>query len=307
MISRRLIRIKAFQSIYAHRQSGKEESNAPKVFQESMNELQKALNLALTFIKALDYFLLSEIDIEREKYFPEQERLRRLNLLVNNLLMPLFDKLDLPEFQKVWDKEGEAINLFLNELKEKSFVQDYLVFDKPTFELSKQFILKTLEFAFGKSKAIKEVMDNQVLSWQDDKHVVLRTLQQIISKLKSDSSDIEVYRFKEKSKTEVNFGGDLCKLTELHEEKLLKEVEQHIKNWDLDRIAQTDQIIVIMAIVEMLYFKDIPVKVTINEYLEIAKSHSTPESSKFVNGILDSIKKEYETTGRINKSEKGLQ
>ena len=92
----------------------------------------------------------------------------------------------------------------------------------------------------------------------------------------------------------------------INEAELIGLLEKHTKNWDVERIAQTDQLIILLAIAEFLYFEDIPLKVTINEYLEVSKHFSTPQSSKFVNGILDSVKAQLLKEDKISKSAKGL-
>ena len=307
MLSRRLVRIKCLQSVYAFRQSSNaKETDVTSHFIQNVEQLEKAYNLGLTFIKALDYFLLSEIDIEREKYFPSPESIRSYSLFSKNKLMPLFDAVDHKDAQKIWDTEGEALDLFLKEIKDKPFVRDYLVYDDPNFELSKNFTIKVIEYALSKSKIITDVLENAILSWQDDKHVVLRSLQNTLKNLKEEDTALKTYNFKRDATVEVQYGQSLCELAAKHQDEILKKVEIFSTNWDLERIAQTDQIIVLLAVIEFIYFKDIPVKVTMNEYLEVAKSHSTPQSSRFVNGILDQYKNVLLEEGKIEKKGKGL-
>lgn len=308
MLSRRLVRIKALQSVYAFRQRTETEKvDIAEQFRQSIKQLEKGYDLGLTLIKALDYFLLSEVDMEKEKYFPDKEQIRKNSLLSKNKLTPLFDSLEIKYAQDIWDNEGDALNLFLKELKERTFVQDYLVFEDPNYELSEQFIIKVLEFGFGKSKHITDVMDNYLLSWQDDKHVILRTLLNTIKGLKNQDVSLNRFIFSADAEVEVNFGTKLCEKAIELQDDILKEVKKHSNNWDVDRIAQTDQIIVLLAIIEFMHFDDIPLKVSMNEYLEIAKSHSTPQSSRFVNGVLDSYKNQLVKDGKIEKKGKGLQ
>jgi N utilization substance protein B len=312
MLSRRLVRIKALQSVYGFRQS---EDQSPdfllSLYQQNIDNLQKAYYHGIQFIKALEYFLLSEIDIETSKYFPEQERIRKFRLLSNNSLIPILDaSTDLEKQVKrlsiTWDDEGETIHRFIKELEEKSFVQDYLVFDQPSFKVSQKFLIQLIEFAFGKSKEIAEAMENAVITWQDDKRVVLRAMVATLKDLEKEGDVLSLYRFEEHAKTEVSFGQKLALKAIKHEAELLEVLQSHIKNWEVDRIAQTDQIVILLAACEFLYFEDIPVKVTINEYLEIAKVYSTPQSSSFINGVLDSLKSQFSKEGKLDKNEKGL-
>lgn len=312
MLSRRLVRIKALQAVYAFRQLDDKNKDALKnLYHSNIENLQKAYIHALWFVKALDYFLLSEIDLETSKYFPEKERIRQFKLLANNSLIPIFDRSDLleKEAKKLgisWDDEGEALNSFLKDLVKKDFVIDYLVFDQPSFKVSQKFIIQLLEYALGKSEFIKDAMENAIITWHDDYRVVLRALVDTISSLKSEVSSLDLYNFKTDASTEIAYGEKLCLLVRKHEEEILTLVQKHTKNWEVDRIAQTDQIIMLLATCEFMYFEDIPVKVTINEYLEIAKRYSTPQSSNFLNGVLDSLKNELQKEGKIEKNAKGL-
>ena len=109
-----------------------------------------------------------------------------------------------------------------------------------------------------------------------------------------------------KDKEDMQYARDLLSKTLLKNAALVKEIEGKTPNWDKDRIADVDAILLKMAICELLYFPSIPERVTINEYLEIAKEYSTPKSSIFINGILDKLVKEYKSEGKLKKTGRGL-
>jgi len=104
----------------------------------------------------------------------------------------------------------------------------------------------------------------------------------------------------------VKFGIELFEKAIVNEEELQKELDGKTPNWDSERIANLDAILIKLAIAELFYFSNIPPKVTLNEYLEIAKEYSTPKSNLFINGVLDSLVKEYEKSNRMNKQGRGL-
>jgi N utilization substance protein B len=104
----------------------------------------------------------------------------------------------------------------------------------------------------------------------------------------------------------IDFGIELFEKAIANEEALQKELDGKTPNWDSERIANLDAILIKLAIAELFYFSNIPPKVTLNEYLEIAKEYSTPKSNLFINGVLDSLVKEYEKTNRMNKQGRGL-
>ena len=110
----------------------------------------------------------------------------------------------------------------------------------------------------------------------------------------------------EKQHEDIVFGRTLLEKVIVNDEQLQNELEGKTPNWDTDRIAQIDNVILKIAIAELLYFPSIPSKVTLNEYLEIAKDYSTPNSNNFVNGVLDKLVKEFEQENRLNKTGRGL-
>lgn len=314
MISRRLIRIKAMQAMYAYRQieeKDKKSAHISLLFNKSIDNLQSGYLHSLQLLKALDYFLLSEIDIEMAKYFPDKERIRRFKILANNKLIQVLDNSKslekaVTQYDVTWDDEGETLELFLKNVIEKDFVKDYLVFDEPEFKVAKNFIKQLLDFALIKSKDLNEALSNKVISWHDDKRMVMKAVEETIKGIDNADTVLELHNFKDNAQAEVDYGQDLIDFALENQESILKEVQSLVKNWDMERIALIDQVIVLLAASEFLNFPDIPVKVSINEYLEVAKVYSTPQSSKFINGVLDSLKNKYQKEDRIIKNEKGL-
>jgi N utilization substance protein B len=131
---------------------------------------------------------------------------------------------------------------------------------------------------------------------------------QILKQLKQMTADSELFRVPAiyKDAEDKDFATALFRKTVLNDSELAKEFFDKTPNWDLERIAELDTIILKMAICEFLKFPSIPMKVTINEYLELAKEYSTPKSSIFINGILDNIVKDFQANNRVNKVGRGL-
>ena len=140
----------------------------------------------------------------------------------------------------------------------------------------------------------------------DDLPLVNTFLLKQLKRIDLDSqSSLEFPDFNE-NKEDINFGIELFEKAVANEEVLQKELNGKTPNWDSERIANLDAILIKLAIAELFYFSNIPPKVTLNEYLEIAKEYSTPKSNLFINGVLDSLVKEYEKTNRMNKQGRGL-
>lgn len=177
--------------------------------------------------------------------------------------------------------------------------------DKSTsFEKDKQFVIDLFSEVIAPNDKLYSYLEDYKLTWVDDIPVVntqiLKQLKQINEKSEFRVSSL----FKDEEDRE--YATLLFKKTVLNETEFAKEYIDKTPNWDVDRIAEMDTILLKMAICELLKFPSIPVKVTINEFLEIAKEYSTPKSSIFINGILDNLVKNYQSTGRMNKSGRGL-
>ena len=144
------------------------------------------------------------------------------------------------------------------------------------------------------------------MTWIDDLPLVNTFLLKQLKRLDLDSqSSLEFPDFNE-NKEDIEFGIELFEKAIANEEVLQKELDGKTPNWDSERIANLDAILIKLAIAELFYFSNIPTKVTLNEYLEIAKEYSTPKSNLFINGVLDSLVKDYEKTNRMNKQGRGL-
>src|SRR5690606_16683517 len=151
-----------------------------------------------------------------------------------------------------------------------------------------------------------EYIEDKNLTWLDDLPTINTTILKLLRKAKPSNPDNHFIPKLYKDSEDKQFAIDLFRKTLLNRTSLNKEIELKTQNWDSDRIATVDFVLLQMAICELKNFPSIPVKVTINEYLEIAKEYSTPKSSVFINGILDKLVKEYEEAGNLNKIGRGL-
>jgi N utilization substance protein B len=173
-----------------------------------------------------------------------------------------------------------------------------------TFAEDKQFVLDIFTDIIAPNDKLYDYLEDYRLTWVDDIPLVNT---QILKQLKAmePAEDFRVQKlFKDTEDKE--FVSTLFRKTVLNEVELAKEYIDKTPNWDTERIAEVDTIILKMAICEFLKFPSIPVKVTINEYLEIAKEYSTPKSSIFINGILDNLVKELQASGKLLKTGRGL-
>jgi len=162
-----------------------------------------------------------------------------------------------------------------------------------------QILLELYRFC-RQNELYNEIMEGYYGTWIDDKSVVVGAVKKTLKALPQDQHNF-FYQYKSPDETVKDFGFNLFSKTLEDDASLLAQIEPTLKNWDSDRIAVIDMILMKMALCEMIGFSTIPTKVTINEYVEIAKNYSTAKSKEFINGVLDKIMKELEESGSLNK------
>ncbi len=301
------------QSIFAMHQNGSDNLEKEEKFLYS--SIDNILDLYLLMLSTL-------IEIsKKEAYYIEQAKNKHLataadknaNLkFVNNAIFSILSNnhslLQAIENRKInnWSLNDDYIILLLKAIKESEIYKNYLENTNCSFEEDQQFLISLYMEVIASNDKFYEYLEDFKLTWVDDIPMVNTQIIKQIKMLKSED-DINFYVPKLYKDTEdKDFVSELFRKTVLNEREFAKEYIDKTPNWDTERIAEVDTIILKMAICELLKFPSIPAKVTINEYLEIAKEYSTPKSSIFINGILDNLVKEFRAGNRLNKSGRGL-
>lgn len=252
------------------------------------------------------------IEISRNKHLVTKEEKNPNLKFVNNKVLTILTEnkslLNALEDRKInnWKHNDDYILILLQAIKESTLYSDYMSNTKSNFEEDRDFIASVFAEIIAPNIKLYEYLEDHKLTWIDDiplvNTLILKQLKAIqntengnffVPKLYNDTEDKE-------------FVGNLFRKVVLNNQELAKEFAEKTPNWEADRIAEIDTIILKMAICEFLKFPSIPVKVTINEYLELAKEYSTPKSSIFINGILDNLVKEFEANGKLKKTGRGL-
>ncbi|WP_298396963.1 transcription antitermination factor NusB [Flavobacterium sp.] len=299
------------QTIYAMHQSGSDNLEKQEKFLTA--SLENILDLYLIMLSTLTEIRKKEIDyieISKKKHLATPEE-RNPNLrFINN---PIFNGLEESnsfsialENRKInnWQINDDTILMLLQVVKQSELYVNYMAKKTVTFEEERFFIADLFSDIIAPNEKLYSYLEDFKLTWVDDIPVVNT---QILKQLKQFSKE-EDFRIAPlyKDIEDRDFASSLFRKTVLNEDKLTKEFVDKTPNWDLERIAELDTIILKMAICEFLNFPSIPVKVTINEYLELAKEYSTPKSSIFINGILDNLVKDFQANNKIKKSGRGL-
>nr|WP_321225597.1 transcription antitermination factor NusB [uncultured Psychroserpens sp.] len=252
------------------------------------------------------------LDKTQNKLLATKEEKNPNAKFINNEVLTLLSSnenlLELIEDQKenLWYLDFEYIDVIFKSMLKSDIYKDYMSTKTSTFKEDKTFIIDLFTEVIAPNDKLYDYFEDKRITWLDDLPVVNTAILKILKKVKASSEGKFFTPKLYKDMEDRDFGVDLLKKTTLNQTKFSEEIGSKTKNWDAERITKIDTVLMQMAICEFQRFPSIPVKVTINEYLEIAKEYSTPKSSNFINGILDKIVKEYTTEGNLNKIGRGL-
>jgi N utilization substance protein B len=313
MLNRRHLRIKALQNIFAWQMTDKRDlATSKKNLMTSIDNVYEMYVRMLALLSEITEYTAVDAIERSNKHFPTPEDLNPNQKLLHNKFIVLLQKN--PEFQAAvnkyqinWNAEPDFLKTIYNKLKSTPEYAAYLADPDESLEGSKEIIKFIFRKIILKSQNIIQAFEDKFINWSVDKEVmqgmVAKTLKNFTSedpfknKLTPISADWE-----EDSK----FVQELFLYTLKNNDEYQKMIAERTKNWESERIALMDTILMKMAICELLNFPSIPVKVTINEYLDLSKDYSTPKSNSFINGILDKILGDLKRTDNIHKTGRGL-
>jgi N utilization substance protein B len=300
------------QAIYAMHQSGSDDLEKQEKFLQA--SLENILDLYLIMLSSLVEIRKKEIkhiEIAQKKHLATPEERNPNQRFVNNpILVALEESNSLSiavEKRKInnWQANDDTILLLLQDIKQSVLYQNYMAKKVVTFEEERFFVVDMFSELIAPNEKLYSYLEDFKLTWVDDIPVVNTQIQKQLRHMSADADLIKVPTIY-KDEEDKDFASALFRKTVLNESELAKEFIDKTPNWDVERIAELDTIILKMAICEFLKFPSIPLKVTINEYLELAKEYSTPKSSLFINGILDNLVKDFQKNNRVNKAGRGL-
>lgn len=312
MLTRRHIRTKVMQSIYATKHSNlqgleSEEKFLNKSMQDMFDLFIVNLNLLVSIRKrAKEYYKQNQ----KKRLASDEDKTPNLKFINNKLLLKLknsniLEKINYQKKLDIWNFDDEYPALIWDKIKSSDIYLKYLDDCENSYHSDKAFIIDLYKEVIAPNEKLYEYFEDHNLTWIDDLPIVNTSLVRFLKFIPKKSNDL---RFPDlfKNEDDHDFGINLLHKTLLNEEEFSADIVKNTQNWDKDRIAALDYNILIMACCELTRSPSIPVKVIINEYLEIAKDYSTPKSSNFINGLLDKIVKQYKSEKRLNKSGRGL-
>ncbi|MFT7119773.1 MAG: N utilization substance protein B [Nonlabens sp.] len=310
MLTRRQLRIKVMQAVFSFQRQRPDD----------LKDLEKFINSSMTQSYTLFLYmaqLLVKIhEVAVDKHAKKQQRISKSvehnpsrQFIDNKILLKLRESEALKDALKQrnlnpWHLDSKYVENLYNKIQESKTFVVYAMDDEPSVKKDLKFLTYIYEDIIAPSDELMDYLEDVNITWTDDYPLINSTIIQFLRKVKPAKDVVLPALFKDDS--DAKFTMSLFRKTILNIDELSGRIVGKTPNWDTERIAQIDLVLIMMAQAEFLYFSDIPVKVTLNEYLEIAKDYSTPKSATFINGILDNLLKEFEKSDELNKMGRGL-
>ena len=311
MINRRHIRVKVMQSVYAMIKSYDDDVlKEEKFIKHSIKRMFDLYVLLLDLLVEVQKLAVEKQEISKKKYLATKEDLSPNRKFVENkLIKKIAESTSLTLYKEAqnldnWSKDDEYIKIIWDLLQNSDLFSDYLNSLEDSFNLDKDFVVAFFKEIVAPNLKLAEYFEGENITWVDDIPFVNTWVVRSLNKQKSSNA------FKlgslYKNQDDQDFVSDLFKKVILNHHSFENDIKIHTPNWETDRIADMDMILIKMGVCEFLNFPFIPTKVSINEYIEIAKDYSSEKSGYFVNGVLDKLSREFLKDKKIVKVGRGL-
>ena len=319
MLGRRYFRIKVFQTLYGWFLGGETRPEvAEKSLLQSIDRIYELYFLQFSFLLEVMNFYEIKMEDAKHKFYPTEEELNPSQKLINNLVIrQIRENKDLQDNIKAykisWTEEQEMVRKVYQKMRNSKDLKEYLNSDISSYKEDSETVYRLIKKFIVKSGELQFFCEERSIFWTDDYHSValllLKTIKLLTESFSENASFTNLFTKEDDAndpKEDRKFMLDLFRKTITDCDDYDKLIEAKTRNWELDRIALTDIIMIKMALTELICFPTIPVKVTLNEYIEISKLFSTPKSKLFINGILDKLVEELQSGGKIRKTGRGL-
>lgn len=310
MLSRRLLRIKVAKALFAHLKSDADNLIASeKTLMASIDKSYDLFFQLLALPVELVRYARQRQEIAKAKKLPTFEDLNPNMRFVDNAVIRIIANSDavndyLTVHKLGWERHPDFIRTLYGQLVESDYFTDYMTQQDASFEADRRFVedfFKELQCC----EALDTVLEEISILWSDDLPYILVLVLRSLASLRSTQSELKIPS-KFKSDDDPAFVKTLFEKSLVNYDKYQDYIEKFTSNWDVERIVFMDNLIIGTAMAELTEFPSIPVKVTLDEWIEISKYYSTPGSSTFINGVLDKIVESLTAEGRIKKSGRGL-
>ena len=308
MINRVLIRLKIVQIVYAYYQNGgKNLDTAEKELFFSLSKAYDLYNYLLLLMVEVTKQANQRLNAAKNQLVPTKEELFPNTKFVENRFIAQLEvnKL-LLEFsnnqKKTWENEADFVKTLCDKILESDIYKEYMASETSSYEEDRELWRKLYKNIIFNNIELDQVLEDQSLYWNDDKEIVDTFVLKTIKRFDEKNGAKQELLPEFKDEEDQDFARRLFRRTILNADYYRHLISENTKNWDLDRVAFMDVVIMQIALAEILSFPNIPVSVSLNEYVEIAKLYSTPKSGGFINGTLDGIVNSLKKENKLTKN-----
>ena len=275
---------------------------------KSLDKIQELYLSILALVNDLHHMAFMVIDESKNKHRPNAEDLDpNLKFVNNSLLVSMSKNQDLKdqiEKRKIsWQNDHDVVRRIFNEIRNGEEYKAYLAMENPGIKEDREFIVSVITEYLSENEVLISLFEERNIHWADDTFVAFNS---VIRNFEDFNGEFKMQPLLKDEKDDLEFMSVLFNKTIVYHQQFEELIGRHTQNWEVERIANMDMLLMEMALTEILYIPNVPVKASLNEYIDISKEYSTPNSKTFVNGVLDKIIVELKRENKINKTGRGL-
>ena len=312
MLNRRHLRIKILHILYGfYQDEDLDATKAKKALEHSIDKMYQLYLLLLSMIAEMQGLAIDKIEAGRKKQLPTEEDLHPNTKFVRNAPLRVLansKKLEskLLETSVGWGEHRELLRNLHRSLQDDEEYKNYMNSDERSFRHDRESLIRMFRKHLINETAFQEMLEEESIFWVDDLDLASSMVIKTIKNINEDDEEVEILPVWRNDDDDKEFMNGLFTQTLAQGETNEKLIEEGAQNWELERIALIDRILMKMALAEAKSFESIPLKVTLNEYIELSKYYSTEKSHGFINGILDQLFTKLSESGDIKKTGRGL-
>lgn len=306
------MRIKVMQALYAKQANADEDLRiGEKNLSKSIQQCETLSYYFYSIFPEIKRYLENKFDERKTKNYPTPEDLNPNTKFIDNQVIRQMEESE--QLNSMWNKlkvdwstHPDLIIKLYTQISEMDEFQAYMSSKENSYKADKAIILLIVEKIFGESQLLHWYFEERFVHWSDDYNDALLQVYQSITFWKASNPQVTASPLFKNEEEDVEFYKNLYKKTISHDQEYEDMITSNLQNWETERIIETDMILMKMAVCELMEFPSIPTKVTINEYIEIAKVYGSEKSGIFINGMVDKIARQLREEGLLHKTGRGL-
>jgi len=312
MLNRRFIRIRVLQALYAfYNKEGEELARTENELLRSMDRIYDLYVLLIELLLQLKRIAEDRVEEGKRKKLPTFSDLNpNLRFIENPVLVDLEESNKIRQYSEShalsWGDQKEYVRGLFKKIRESELFENYMEAEELTYKDHRSFIVELFAEMIAADEDLHEILEEKSIYWVEDLALVNSAVVRTLQSMKQSSGSTKAIEPLYRDLDDREYAIKLLRKVLTQNDVFEKMISEKAQNWEMERIAQMDMLLMKMALAEFLYFETIPVKVSMNEYIELSKDFSTPKSKIFINGVLDKLVDELKKSDRINKMGRGL-